>query len=272
MRETENMLDKAVLASRSSRSLMSANGGGGDGGKSAVAPLVIVDEREFRSTLPYQLYRRGLDIVPLTLTTADYVLSPSFGVERKSVQDFCMSIQSGRISHQLALLSSRFEFPICLIEFESNHPFRLSFKSAWGSSLKASHMSHMYSQIGSIVTAFPKVRFVWSQSPFQTAYFFSMFKKSVAVENEDPCNSILTSRGMDTNSEVQTAESERSHYAKEILMRFPGVKDSNVESVMAASGSLAGLAQLTKEALVAAMGEHDGQLLHSFLSASLKES
>lgn len=69
------------------------------GGKHARAdpPKVVVDVREFRSSLPSLLHAAGFVVVPLTLTIGDYVLSPDLVVERKSLPDLIQSFNSGRL-------------------------------------------------------------------------------------------------------------------------------------------------------------------------------
>lgn len=69
------------------------------GGKHAKAepPKVIVDVREFRSSLPSLLHAAGFIVVPLTLTIGDYVISPEMAVERKSLPDLIQSFNSGRL-------------------------------------------------------------------------------------------------------------------------------------------------------------------------------
>lgn len=62
------------------------------------APQVIVDVREFRSSLPSLLHAARFDVVPLTLTIGDYVLSSTMCVERKSIADLIQSFNSGRLS------------------------------------------------------------------------------------------------------------------------------------------------------------------------------
>ncbi|KAG2739065.1 hypothetical protein P692DRAFT_20392195 [Suillus brevipes Sb2] len=47
---------------------------------STVASQVIVDMREFRSTLPSLLHASGLLVVPAMLTVGDYILTPDMGV------------------------------------------------------------------------------------------------------------------------------------------------------------------------------------------------
>ena len=58
---------------------------------------VIVDMREFRSSLPSLLHAANLQVVPVTLTVGDYILTPDICVERKSIPDLISSFNSGRL-------------------------------------------------------------------------------------------------------------------------------------------------------------------------------
>ena len=58
---------------------------------------VIVDMREFRSTLPSLLHAAKVLIIPATLTVGDYILTPDICVERKSIPDLLASFSSGRL-------------------------------------------------------------------------------------------------------------------------------------------------------------------------------
>jgi DNA excision repair protein ERCC-4 len=58
---------------------------------------VIVDMREFRSTLPNLLHASNLRIIPATLLVGDYILTPDMCVERKSIPDLASSFNSGRL-------------------------------------------------------------------------------------------------------------------------------------------------------------------------------
>lgn len=58
---------------------------------------VIVDMREFRSTLPSLLHASNLLVIPATLTIGDYILTPDICVERKSIPDLRSSFNSGRL-------------------------------------------------------------------------------------------------------------------------------------------------------------------------------
>jgi DNA excision repair protein ERCC-4 len=70
---------------------------GGGGGLSVEPTRVIVDMREFRSTLPALLHAHDVHVVPATLQVGDYVITPGMVVERKSVADLIQSFNSGRL-------------------------------------------------------------------------------------------------------------------------------------------------------------------------------
>lgn len=86
---------------------------------------VIVDSREFRSSLPSLLHGRNLDVVPAMLTVGDYVLSPAMVVERKSVKDLISSLNSGRLYNQCETMMQYYKTPLLLIEFDQNKSFNL---------------------------------------------------------------------------------------------------------------------------------------------------
>lgn len=64
---------------------------------SGVVRQVIVDMREFRSSLPGILYSGGFEVIPVTLGIGDYIITPEMAVERKSIPDLMQSFNSGRL-------------------------------------------------------------------------------------------------------------------------------------------------------------------------------
>lgn len=84
---------------------------------------VIVDMREFMSSLPNVLHQKGMRIIPVTLEVGDYILSPFICVERKSIQDLFMSFTSGRLYHQVETMVRYYRIPVLLIEFSQDKSF-----------------------------------------------------------------------------------------------------------------------------------------------------
>ncbi|KAI5690159.1 ERCC4 domain containing protein [Leishmania braziliensis] len=231
----------------------------------SAVPCIVFDERELRSSLPYHLYRRGMQLIPLTLVTADYVLSPEYAVERKSVQDYAQSVMSGRIQRQLAALSRRYAHPLCLIEFHRGVPFRLM-------------QNGIYAKTAELMAAYPRVCFVWARSPAHAAGMLVFLKKSVAASNADPADPSLTgiSIGLGSAADVgevtaTAAERETAHYAARVLSKLPGITHQNAPSVMRLCGSLIGLATISQASLVSVMGDRDAARLYNFLHSPFHE-
>jgi DNA excision repair protein ERCC-4 len=53
--------------------------------------------REFRSSLPSLLHGGGFNVIPVTISIGDYVITPEMCVERKSISDLIQSFNSGRL-------------------------------------------------------------------------------------------------------------------------------------------------------------------------------
>ena len=234
-------------------------------GYSDVQPLLVFDEREFRSNLPFQLHRRGLRIIPLTLLDGDYILSDAVAVERKSVPDLCQSISSGRVMKQMGALDRRYDCPVLLIECDRKKPFRLTYqshlKANWGDPSQRDRV--LRSKLVKVLSSTTKGTICWSRSPVHSALMFQRMKETVAVENVDPADPKLTV------TEARDQDSE-GRIAMEILLRFPGVTRSNVSALINVAGSLAALPELSEETLTRALEETNGKILFAFLHRPFK--
>jgi ERCC4-type nuclease len=89
---------------------------------------VIVDMREFRSELPSLIWKRGIDIEPVTLEVGDYILTPEICIERKSVSDLIGSLNNGRLYQQALQMTRFYKKPMLLIEFDQKQSFHLTVK------------------------------------------------------------------------------------------------------------------------------------------------
>ncbi|KAL0242659.1 hypothetical protein GEMRC1_005222 [Eukaryota sp. GEM-RC1] len=77
---------------------------------------VIVDSREFRSSLPLALHEHGIKVVPVTMTAGDYVISKGVGIERKTLSDLIASLNSGHLHKQVRRMRKSFEKSILMVE------------------------------------------------------------------------------------------------------------------------------------------------------------
>ncbi|GKB37355.1 DNA repair endonuclease UVH1, partial [Tanacetum coccineum] len=134
---------------------------------------VIVDMREFMSSLPNVLHQKGMNIIPVTLEVGDYILSPTICVERKSIQDLFNSFASGRLYHQVEMMSRYYQIPVLLIEFSQDKSF--SFQSTSEISDDVTPYN-IISKISLLALHFPRLRIVWSRSLHATAEIFASLK------------------------------------------------------------------------------------------------
>jgi DNA excision repair protein ERCC-4 len=226
-------------------------------------PLVIFDEREFRSSLPYHLYCQGFEVLPLTLLHGDYLLSSSYALERKSIPDLIQSLNSGRIYHQLSSLSRIFAHPVLLVEFTKATAFRLSAHEDG----TVRGQGDVQRRLMSCLAGNPRVQVVWSRSAQHTATLGMRIRQTFAdaSTNADPADSSLTQK-------KENEGAADSIYAMRVLRTFPGVDGSNMTAIMNAAGSLAGLASLSQAAVTNALGPEKGSQLYKFLHGSIIES
>ncbi|RAL54710.1 hypothetical protein DM860_001838 [Cuscuta australis] len=211
---------------------------------------VIVDMREFMSSLPNVLHQKGMRIIPVTLEVGDYILSPLICVERKSIQDLFGSFASGRLFHQVEMMLRYYRIPVLLIEFSQDKSF--SFQSA-GEIGDDVTPNSIISKLSLLVLHFPRLRIVWSRSLHATAEIFASLKA-----NQDEPDEVKAIRvGVPSEEGVIENDVRAENYntsAVEFLRRLPGVTESNYRAIMDGCKSLADLCLLPVERLAELMG------------------
>ena len=74
---------------------------------------------------PPNALQAGFKVIPMTLEVGDYVISPTMCFERKSIPDLYGSFNSGRLFHQVEVMTRCYARPMLLIEFDESKPFSL---------------------------------------------------------------------------------------------------------------------------------------------------
>ncbi|KAJ8556486.1 hypothetical protein K7X08_032238 [Anisodus acutangulus] len=225
---------------------------------------VIVDMREFMSTLPNVLHQKGMHIIPVTLEVGDYILSPLICVERKSIQDLFGSFASGRLYHQVEMMSRYYRIPVLLIEFSQDKSFSFQSASEIGDDVTP---NSIISKLSLLVLHFPRLCIIWSRSLHATAEIFASLKS-----NQDEPDEVKAIRvGVPSEEGVVENDVRAENYntsAVEMLRRLPGVTDSNYRAIMDGCKSLAELAMLPVERLAELMGgQKAAKMLREFLDA-----
>ncbi|PIN08691.1 Structure-specific endonuclease ERCC1-XPF, catalytic component XPF/ERCC4 [Handroanthus impetiginosus] len=225
---------------------------------------IIVDMREFMSSLPNVLHQKGMHIIPVTLEVGDYILSPLICVERKSIQDLFGSFSSGRLYHQVEMMSRYYRIPVLLIEFSQDKSFSFQSASEIGDDVTP---NSIISKLSLLVLHFPRLRIVWSRSLHATAEIFTMLK----ANQDEPDEAKAIRVGVPSEDGIIENDVRAENFntsAVEFLRRLPGVTDSNYRSIMDGCKSLAELALLPIEKLADLMGgQKAAKTLRDFLDA-----
>ncbi|KIJ60516.1 hypothetical protein HYDPIDRAFT_177372 [Hydnomerulius pinastri MD-312] len=242
---------------------------------SAQTSQVIVDMREFRSTLPSLLHASGLLVIPATLTVGDYILTPDICVERKSIPDLISSFNSGRLYTQCELMSVHYKQPILLIEFEENKSFSLETvsestkpyakpagkyppKKSSGPSESERGPPSIQSKLVLLTLHFPRVRIIWSSSPYATTDIFNDLK----ANNFEPDPTRAIAIGAEEDPEAGAGVNAA---AEELLRCLPGITAKNVKYVTGKVGSVRQLCELSREEVQGILGVEPGNLCWDFM-------
>lgn len=245
--------------------------GGGRLAATAQPPRVVVDVREFRSSLPSLLHGRAMIIVPCMLTVGDYIVSPHICVERKSVSDLISSFKDGRLYSQCEAMFAHYRSPMLLIEFDQNKSFTLEpFADLSGSMASVSAANaganDLQSKIVLLTLAFPKLRIIWSSSPYETAEIFERLK---AQEDEpDPIAAVRA--GLDADSLVE--EQAFNAVPQEMLAAVPGVNAKNSVTLALKTENIKEVANMTALELDPLVGREAAAKICGFFGRDLLEN
>ena len=223
-----------------------------------VMQTVIVDLREFRSSLPNMLHLHGIDVQPMTLEVGDYVLTPDIVVERKTIPDLTQSLASGRLYNQADAMCRYYKRPMLLIECgETKH---LSIAGAFGGGLSAEiSPTSVHSKLCLLLMHFPRLRLLWSRRSVHTISLFEELKQGQL----QPDAKFAASLGAPAAYEASTQVFNMT--PQDILRQLPGVHPHNYRRLMNKVDNLQMLSTKTLEQLTEIIGESNAKLLHTFL-------
>lgn len=245
--------------------------GGGRVAATAEPPRVVVDVREFRSSLPSQLHGRSMEIVPAMLTVGDYVLTTGICIERKSIRDLISSLNNGRLYNQAESMIKYYKNPMLLIEFEREKAFTLEMFSDLS---LGGPSAGMFSKIGEpdlqakivmLTIAFPRLKIVWSSSPFQTAEIFEELKRG--LEEPDPVKAVEA--GLDV---LGGGDPESGTYAStpgEMLRVLPGVTEPVAQRLQLEVGSITELANMGEDRIAELVGKEVARQIVRFFERNV---
>ena len=243
--------------------------GGGRLAATAQPPRVVVDVREFRSSLPSLLHGRSMVVVPCMLTVGDYILSPNICVERKSVNDLISSFKDGRLYNQAETMFQYYKSPMLLIEFDQNKSFTLEpfadLSGTFNSVTPGNVSSDLHSKLVLLTLAFPKLRIIWSSSPYQTAEIFESMKTQ--EDEPDPIAAVGAGLDKDAKAEHQAFNQE----PQEMLAIVPGITPQNIKNIVLETDNIREVANMPTSELEPLIGKVAARRVHDFFNRNVME-
>ncbi|PLB37276.1 ssDNA endodeoxyribonuclease RAD1 [Aspergillus candidus] len=278
--------------------------GGGRLAATAAPPRVVVDVREFRSALPSLLHGNNMIIVPCQLTVGDYILTPDICVERKSVRDLITSLRNGRLYNQAETMLQHYKNPLLLIEFDQNKSFTFdafasastpgtTFLTDYGFSssgtgtttpststslVNPSSPKSAQHLIVLLTLTFPRLKIIWSSSPYQTAEIFAELKKN--NPEPDPVRAVQIGLDMDFGADADpgdimaAAGVEHRTYnllPQDMLRAVPGVTPPVLERLIVETDNINEIANMSVEQLDPLVGIEAARKIVGFFQKSVFE-
>ena len=211
-----------------------------------------------------------MNIVPCTLTVGDYILSPEICIERKSVSDLISSFKSGRLHTQAEAMLQHYKSPMLLIEFDANKSFTLEpFADLSGSysSIAATNaaQSDLQSKIVLLTLAFPRLKIIWSSSPYQTAEIF----ESLKTQQEEPNPIHAVGVGLDKGANAEDQAFNQN--PQDMLRLVPGVTSKNLKNLILEAENIQEVANMSLPELDRIVGNEAARQIHRFFNRDLAE-
>jgi len=221
---------------------------------------VVVDVREFRSSLPSLLHLAGgFKLIPRTLAVADFVLAPEICIERKGISDLFQSFASGRLYNQVETMSRYYQYPSLLIEFQAEKSFSLQSVHEISAEVQTNSVT---TKIMLLVLAFPHLKILWSRSPHATTEIFRAVMSNHEQADVDKAVSVGSALQSDRDQTETDIESRLA--AMEILMSLPGINPQNYYEITKNVENIAELSQMSETMLTPLIGPINAKKLVTF--------
>ena len=210
-------------------------------------------------------------IVPCMLTVGDYILSPNICIERKSVSDLISSFKDGRLYNQAETMFQHYKNPMLLIEFDQNKSFTLEPFADLSSSMNpnsnaANAPADLQSKLVLLTLAFPRLRIIWSSSPYQTAEIFESLKAQ-----EDEPDPIAAVRAGLEGDESRAQDQAFNQGPQDMLAAVPGVTAQNVKNIALEAENVREVANMSVAELEPLVGRTAGLKIHGFFNRNVME-
>jgi DNA excision repair protein ERCC-4 len=229
----------------------------------------------------------------------DYILTPDICVERKSIRDLISSLKNGRLYNQAETMLQYYKYPVLLIEFDQNKSFTFdafasistgpTFTTDQGFSSSGTATSSSSSflanpnnpksaqhQLVLLTLAFPRMKIVWSSSPYQTAEIFAELKKNAA--EPDPLRAVQLGLDIDISNSSGSGDAMAASgiehrtfnlLPQDMLQAVPGVTPQALERLIIETDNISDIANMSFEQLDPLVGKEAARKIVGFFRKSV---
>lgn len=149
-------------------------------------------------------------------------------MERKSISDLIGSLNSGRLYTQCVQMTRFYKKAILLIEFDQNKPFHLQGHYMISGDAATSNID-ITQKLQLLTIHFPKLRLVWSPSPYATAQLFDELKQG----KPEPDATQAAALGSDESTkEMDRIVDRLNPNIYDFLLKLPGITTRNIVRIM----------------------------------------
>lgn len=187
-------------------------------------------------------------------------------------------------------MTAHYQQPILLIEFDAQKSFSLDVSAQRACLLVA--LAHscsvlqtyaelkpqasssteidIRSKLVLLTIAFPRLRVIWSSSPYQTVDIFRELKEGRSEPDEEKALLVGIDEDSGGVAAEGTGEAGFSATSQEILRSLPGINAKNYRYVMNKVDSVEALCELELNAVQELIGVEPGKLLHQFIHEDVR--
>ena len=186
------------------------------------------------------------------------------------MRDLISSFNNGRLYNQAETMLQHYKSPFLLIEFDMDKYFTLepfADLTLGGTSTLASlnpqSSSDLQSKIVLLTIAFPRLKIIWSSSPYQTAEIFEELKKN----SDEPDPHAAAQVGLADGEELEGRTF--SQVPQDMLRAIPGVTATNLARLTLEFGSIQELANMEEDDLERLIGREAARQIVRFFNRSV---
>jgi len=151
-----------------------------------------------------------------------------------------------------------------LIEFDQNKSFTLDPFAEHNTAIAAaSTSSDLQSRLVLLTIAFPRLKVIWSSSPYQTAEIFEELKKN--QEEPDPIKAVQI--GLNVGEDPNDQNFNQT--PNEMLLAIPGITTKNMSRIALEVDNIMEVSNLDEDTLDTMIGKEAGRQVYRFFNRNV---